>query len=180
MRLNFKVEHYCQRYAGCERIHSSKRKNSVDRPDGVPNESFDFNEQDSARNYPLDRSYYNYDEIPRPYFAESYPYDDDPEIGNQYSEQYQKGRLAREHNRGPHSGRGPKGFKRSDERILENINERLSEDSWLDAYGIEVSINNGEVTLEGTVTDMESKQRAKAIVKTVVGVSKLHNQLRIE
>ena len=44
-------------------------------------------------------------------------------------------------------GRGPKGFQRSDERILEEVCERLSEDPQVDASDISVICSAGLVTL---------------------------------
>jgi len=47
--------------------------------------------------------------------------------------------------------RGPKGYKRSDDRIREDVNDRLSMQDELDPSEIEVSVSNGEVTLTGKV-----------------------------
>src|SRR6185369_6685998 len=44
----------------------------------------------------------------------------------------------------PYEGRGPKGYRRSDERVKEDINDRLSE-GYLDATEIEVQVSSGEV-----------------------------------
>ena len=49
--------------------------------------------------------------------------------------------------RGRHSGRGPKGWQRSDERIREDVSERLADHPHIDASEIEVTVNNGEITL---------------------------------
>src|SRR5690606_1350571 len=48
---------------------------------------------------------------------------------------------------GQHRGKGPKGYTRSDERIVEDINDRLTDDSYVDAENIEVGVNGGEVVL---------------------------------
>jgi len=55
------------------------------------------------------------------------------------------------HREGPHAGRGPRNYKRSDNRIEEDINDRLTEHSMIDASDVEVSVQNGEVTLRGHV-----------------------------
>lgn len=47
---------------------------------------------------------------------------------------------------GPHRGKGPKNYTRSEERIREDVSDKLSEDSFLDASAIEVSVQDGEVT----------------------------------
>ena len=58
-------------------------------------------------------------------------------------------------------GKGPKGFKRTDERLQEDISQRLSDDHELDASNIEVTVRNGEVTLQGTVTERRAKRLAE-------------------
>lgn len=56
-------------------------------------------------------------------------------------------------------GKGPKGYKRSDERIREDVCDHLSA-GWIDASDIEVSVSEGEVTLSGTVTERRMKHVA--------------------
>lgn len=81
--------------------------------------------------------------------------------------------------RGPHRGKGPKGFEPSDERIRERVCEALSDDHNVDASNIEVSVNKGEVTLTGTVNDRETKRMAEDCVLQCSGVRDVHNQLRV-
>ena len=88
------------------------------------------------------------------------------------------GREWRMEDRG-HRGRGPKGYKRSDERISDDVHERLADDSWLDASGIDVKVSGGEVTLSGTVDNRESKHRAERLVESISGVDHVQNNLRI-
>ena len=64
-----------------------------------------------------------------------------------------------EEDRGPHYGKGPKGYKRSDERIREDINDRLTDDLYLDASDIEVTVSNAEATLSGTVESQYEQWR---------------------
>jgi|SRR6516162_5705314 len=82
--------------------------------------------------------------------------------------------------RGPHAGRGPRGFRRTDSRIEEDINERLTEHSWIDATDVEVSVENGEVTLRGRVNDLEAKDLAEEIAESVYGVKSVDNQIRVK
>jgi hypothetical protein len=81
---------------------------------------------------------------------------------------------------GDHRGRGPKGYQRSDERIQEDVNDRLADDSWLDASEIEVAVKNGEVTLSGSVPDREAKRRAEDIAEQVSGVKHVQVNLRVQ
>ena len=80
---------------------------------------------------------------------------------------------------GPHTGRGPKGWRRSDERILDNVNEALARHPDLDASGIEVRALKGEVTLTGVVEDRGDKRLAEDIAEEVFGVEDVHNELKI-
>jgi osmotically-inducible protein OsmY len=81
---------------------------------------------------------------------------------------------------GEHRGRGPKGYRRSDDRIREDVSDRLTDDAWLDAQGIEVAVSDAEVTLSGTVRSREDKKRAEAIAETVSGVDHVQNNLRLD
>ena len=80
---------------------------------------------------------------------------------------------------GPHKGKGPKDYHRSDDRIRDDINDRLYDDSFVDASDIEVKVENGEVTLSGTVDSKEIKRRAEDIAEAVSGVKHVENRLRV-
>ena len=80
---------------------------------------------------------------------------------------------------GPHTGRGPKGYKRSDERIYDDVCQRLMQSGSLDASDIEVKVDSGEVALNGSVDSRGSKRLAEDIVDSVPGVQDVHNRLRI-
>jgi osmotically-inducible protein OsmY len=81
--------------------------------------------------------------------------------------------------RGPHAGVGPAGYRRADERIQEDVCEFLTEDGLIDASGVEVSVEDGEVTLEGTVSSRAQKRRAEDLTEIVLGVVDVHNRLRL-
>lgn len=80
---------------------------------------------------------------------------------------------------GEHRGRGPRGYRRSDERIREDVNDRLSDDGFVDASDIEVTVSNGEVTLSGTVSNRAQKRRAEDIADMVSAVSNVQNNIRV-
>lgn len=88
--------------------------------------------------------------------------------------------LRRREADGVHRGRGPKGYRRSDERIREDVSDRLTDDSWLDAAGIEVAVSDSDVTLTGTVRSREDKRRAEALAESVSGVDNVQNNLRVD
>jgi len=77
-----------------------------------------------------------------------------------------------------HFGKGPKGYVRSDERIREDVCDRLSDDDEVDASEITVTVKNAEVLLEGVVLDRRSKHRAEDIAESVSGVKDVSNHLR--
>jgi hypothetical protein len=81
---------------------------------------------------------------------------------------------------GPQTGKGPRNYQRSDDRICEDVSERLTQHGQLDASNIEVDVQNGEVTLKGTVNSRKEKRMAEDTADSVSGVKDVHNQLKIE
>lgn len=79
-----------------------------------------------------------------------------------------------------HRGKGPRGYQRSDARILEDVNDRLSDDYSVDASAIDVEVSSGEVTLSGEVTSKAAKRRAEDCADAVSGVSHVQNNLRVK
>jgi osmotically-inducible protein OsmY len=80
---------------------------------------------------------------------------------------------------GQHKGKGPKGYSRSDERIKEDVNDRLADDVFVDASDIEVTVNQGDVTLTGVVQERSEKRRAEDIVEAISGVKNVENRIRV-
>jgi len=81
---------------------------------------------------------------------------------------------------GMHRGRGPKNYKRSDDRIKEDVNDRLSDDPYLDASDVDVEVSNCEVTLTGTVESRQAKRHAEDLAESVSGVSNVENRIRVK
>lgn len=81
---------------------------------------------------------------------------------------------------GPHAGKGPRGYTRSDERIYEEVCDRLTEHGQLDATDISVEVKNGEVTLTGTTPDRAAKRLAEDISESVYGVRDVHNRIHLQ
>lgn len=80
--------------------------------------------------------------------------------------------LASEH-------RGPRGYRRSSERIREDVCEAMTEHPMLDCSEIEVAVEDGEVILSGTVRERRLKRLAEDIAADVRGVADVLNQIRI-
>ena len=78
-----------------------------------------------------------------------------------------------------HRGRGPQGYTRSDERIKEDVCERLSEHHYIDASQIRVEVNQGVVTLEGSVDDRWQKYQTEDLVDSLSGVKDIQNRLNV-
>lgn len=78
-----------------------------------------------------------------------------------------------------HRGRGPKNYTRSDERIVDDLNERLTNDDDIDASEIEVKSLQGVVTLEGTVEERWMKHRVEDIADACGGVREVVNHLTV-
>lgn len=80
---------------------------------------------------------------------------------------------------GGFAGRGPKGYQRSDERLRDEVSDRLMEHDQLDASDIEVQVKDGEVMLTGTVADRWMKRLAEDVAEQVMGVRDVMNQIRV-
>jgi osmotically-inducible protein OsmY len=78
-----------------------------------------------------------------------------------------------------HRGRGPRNYRRSDERIREDVSDRLMDDPHIDASDIEVGVANGEVVLTGTVENRFAKRHAEDLAESVSGVTHVQNNLRV-
>jgi hypothetical protein len=81
---------------------------------------------------------------------------------------------------GSFAGRGPRNYRRSDERIREEVNERLTDDPRVDASDIEVEVRDGEVILRGRVDERRDKRTAEEVVENLPGVKDVRNELRVE
>lgn len=107
----------------------------------------------------------------------------DPQRGGGYGDSGQD-RIGRHHpasdRRESQFGKGPKGYKRSDERIAEDINQRLTDDHHIDASDIEVKVHDGEVSLSGTVSDRRCRREVEDLVESISGVCDVSNQLKIQ
>lgn len=81
---------------------------------------------------------------------------------------------------GGHRGKGPKDYRRSEDRIREDVCDRLSDDDYLDASNIEVKVEGDEVILTGTATSREEKRRAEDLVESISGVRNVENRIRVD
>ena len=77
-------------------------------------------------------------------------------------------------------GMGPQDYTRPDERIREDIHERLTQSHDIDARKIAVEVREGNVTLTGTVIERRMRYLAEDLVEGVMGVANINNQLQVQ
>jgi osmotically-inducible protein OsmY len=79
-----------------------------------------------------------------------------------------------------YTGRGPRNYQRSDERIREDINDALTGNPDIDASDIEVVVTDGDVVLIGVVDSRDAKRLAEDIAEQTSGVRDVQNQVRVQ
>ncbi len=89
------------------------------------------------------------------------------------------GRFPANQVRGPHTGHGPRNYRRSDARILDDVSAALAQNGGLDASDIYVAVNDGEVQLTGSVKSRQQKRLAGDLSDSIPGVQDVQNELRI-
>lgn len=80
---------------------------------------------------------------------------------------------------GQFRGRGPRGYRRSDERIKEDVCQYLTDDPHIDASEIEVAVSDREVVLSGSVQSRAEKRYAEDVIERLPGVRDVINGLRV-
>jgi osmotically-inducible protein OsmY len=75
--------------------------------------------------------------------------------------------------------RGPKGYKRSDERICEDICEHLMDIGDIDSTDVEVRVDSACVKLQGTVPERWMKFEIENIAATTLGVEDVANDISV-
>jgi|GEM_PF-950071 len=101
-------------------------------------------------------------------------------FGNDHPGQQQRQPSSGQNYPGGHRGRGPRDSQRSQDRIREDICDRLTDDDWLDASHVQVQVQGNEVILSGTVETREQKRRAEDLVEAISGVRHVENRLRVQ
>jgi osmotically-inducible protein OsmY len=76
--------------------------------------------------------------------------------------------------------RGPKGYRRSDERVRDELCERLIQADYVDPDRISVDVQDGRVILEGTVPQRSMRYALEDLAMDVLGVEDVDNRLRVE
>lgn len=81
---------------------------------------------------------------------------------------------------GPYTGMGPSGYRRSDERIQDQICEIFTRHGKIDARGVEIKVQDGNVTLTGEVNRKLEKYLAEEIASSISGVNEVDNRLKVK
>lgn len=136
----------------------------------------------ASQGYGSQQNYSNYSAYSAPYRGQNtWNNSQTTDWGSQ--SQYQRSPWSSEQGSSSYStrsGRAPKGYKRSDERIKEEICDLLTNAPHIDPSELEVKVSSGEVTLSGTVEDRQEKRMAEDLASTISGVTEVHNQLRVQ
>jgi hypothetical protein len=75
---------------------------------------------------------------------------------------------------------GPKGYTRSDERLREDLSERLMMADNIDSSEVTITVKDAKVTLEGTVPTRYMKHFIEDLVDAAPGVQDIDNRIRVE
>lgn len=76
--------------------------------------------------------------------------------------------------------RGPKGYQRSDERIRDDICERLMYRDDLDVENVSIEVKEGRVRLDGEVPERRMKHEIEDVADGVFGVKDVENNIRVK
>jgi osmotically-inducible protein OsmY len=74
---------------------------------------------------------------------------------------------------------GPKGYTRSDERLLEDIAEQLMTSYDIDSSEVTITVKDGKVTLDGTVPERWMKHSIEDVADRCAGVRDVDNRVRV-
>ncbi len=73
----------------------------------------------------------------------------------------------------------PAGFDRPDDQVRAAVNEALTQDAFLDPTNITVEVNDGVVSLTGSVAGEADARRAEECAMAVAGVTDCNNRLTV-
>lgn len=76
-------------------------------------------------------------------------------------------------------GVGPRGYRRDDARIREDVCDALTDSDALDASAIDVGVQDGVVKLSGSVPHRLMKRLAEDLAEACAGVRDVDNGLRV-
>lgn len=127
-----------------------------------------------------DESAVSYEHPGRPAYGSPYRPTYGPAYGQGNARGYGSYPIARsrQYARNPYP-QGPKGYQRSDERMKEDISERLMESHYIDCSDVSLEVRGGKVVLEGTVPSRHMKHEIEDLVDNCPGVQDIDNRVRV-
>ncbi len=81
--------------------------------------------------------------------------------------------------RGEPHAHGFAGYDSSDDRIDREIDDHLTQHSYIDSTAVAVTVKDGQVTLEGSVPDADQKKYVEEVAAKIEGVTGVTNHLKI-
>lgn len=183
------MNHFGKEYRDYGRIRES---DSYDDRDEFFEDEFDTDGSFTQSNFRFDDELFGRRRRERPYYGRlpgvnrygERIYEDEYGMRHPYEYEERNYRWSddprSESSRENHFGKGPKGYRRSPERIKDEACEILASDFQIDASDVEVDYNDGVLILKGTVSSRNDKRRAESLVEDLAGVQDVHNLLRVK
>lgn len=119
-------------------------------------------------------------------FRESDSYDDiDDRVGsgieqlNSYTSDFDPSYKDQYEIRRNYYGYGPKGYRRSDQKLKDEARLLLNQDPILDSSNINIEVFNNVIFLRGFVDSRKDKKRAEFLIEDIFGIEDIQNQLKI-
>jgi len=152
-----------------------------------PNNDYDWDYYYEYRSFPYDLGGYYYDRDyadygnygGRDYYDNNMYYGRNTDYNHNDFGYSNETYYGRNRGQGQYSGYGPRGYRRSDERIQDDVNDRLTWDGRIDATDVHVEVKDGVCTLSGSVDSRRDKRVAEDIADHVSGVWDINNQIRV-
>ncbi len=116
---------------------------------------------------------------PPRYLGTGYPGRGGPGFGGDHYG-FGRGSLESDWSNPPRYPPGPKGYQRSDERLREDISERLMQARYIDSSEVTVQVAGAKVVLEGTVPERRMKHAIEDLVDACPGVQDIENRIRVK
>jgi hypothetical protein len=84
-----------------------------------------------------------------------------------------------DHVPGPFAGVPPRGYARTDTRVLEDVCDLLTVHGELDVRQVDVHCRNGVIRIEGHVPDERTRRLVEDVAREVLGVTGVENHLEL-
>lgn len=110
---------------------------------------------------------------------QGWDYDQNRAYGTVYGNQRGPSFERNEKRRPDHRGKGPRNYKRTDERIMEDIIDQLTREQSVDLTELEIEVKDGEVFLSGRAHDRYIRHKVEDVTDGIPGVKHIENAIRV-